>query len=96
MLGERPDALTIPNEAVFVDGNQTYVFEILEGGMVTRRAVSLGTRLADAVEVVRGLEPGARVVRTGHQKLFEGAKVQAAGEGAGRPPGADGSPEGDR
>lgn len=94
VLGERPEALTIPSEAVFVDGNQAYVFEILENGTVTRRAVSLGTRLADAVEVIRGLEPGARVVRSGHQKLFEGAKVQAAGEGAGGPPmGVHGAPE---
>jgi hypothetical protein len=31
--------------------------------------------LAGAVEVVEGLEPGARVVRAGHQKLFEGARV---------------------
>lgn len=80
VLGERPEALTIPNEAVFVDGNQAYVFEILTNGTVTRRAVSLGTRLADRVEVTGGLEPGARVVRSGHQKLFEGARVQA-GEG---------------
>lgn len=86
VLGERPEALTIPNEAVFVDGNQAYVFEILENGTVTRRAVSLGTRLADAVEVIRGLEPGARVVRSGHQKLYEGATVQAVGQGAGGPP----------
>ena len=76
VLGQRPDALTIPNEAVFVDGNQAFVFEILGNGTVTRRAVSLGTRLADRVEVTGGLAPGARVVRTGHQKLFEGASVQ--------------------
>jgi membrane fusion protein (multidrug efflux system) len=89
VLGQRTEALTIPNEAVFVDGNQAYVFEILEDGVVTRRAVSLGTRLADAVEVIRGLEPGARVVRSGHQKLFEGAKVQTAGKrGMGGPPAA--------
>ncbi len=95
VLGERLEALTIPNEAVFVDGNQTYVFEILENGTVTRRAVSLGTRLADVVEVIHGLEPGARVVRSGHQKLFEGAKVQAAGEGMGGPPPAAPEASGD-
>jgi membrane fusion protein (multidrug efflux system) len=90
VLGERPEALTIPSEAVFVDGNQDYVFEILANGTVTRRAISLGTRLADRVEVTGGLEPGARVVRTGHQKLFEGAKVQAGGPPA--PPAGDGGP----
>jgi len=88
VLGQRTDALTIPNEAVFVDGNQAYVFEILGNGTVSRQAISLGTRLADRVEVVSGLEAGARVVRTGHQKLFEGAKVQAAG-----PPAEQGNAE---
>ena len=55
---------------------------------VTRSALTLGTRLTDAVEVVKGLTPGQIVVRTGHQKLFEGAKVipvtsRPAGETAG-------------
>lgn len=98
VLGERLEALTIPNEAVFVDGNQAYVFEILENGTVTRRAVSLGTRLADSVEVLGGLQPGARVVRAGHQKLFEGARVQPSGEGAemgGPPPPAPEAPGAD-
>ena len=31
--------------------------------------------LPDVVEVVKGLESGTNVVRAGHQKLFEGAKV---------------------
>ena len=58
---------------------------------VTRSALTLGTRLADAVEVVKGLEPGMTVVRTGHQKLFEGAKVipvggRPGGEGGGTAP----------
>ena len=30
---------------------------------------------AARVEVLKGLEPGMKIVRTGHQKLFEGAKV---------------------
>ena len=46
-----------------------------EDNTVTRTAVTLGTRTADAVEILAGLEPGTRVVRAGHQKLFEGAKV---------------------
>ena len=34
-------------------------------------------RLSDVVEVISGLEPNAVVVRAGHQKLYEGAKVMA-------------------
>ena len=42
---------------------------------VSRVAVVLGMRLSDVVEVAQGLEPGATVVKAGHQKLFEGAKI---------------------
>jgi hypothetical protein len=61
---------------------------------VTRSALVLGTRNADAVEVVKGLEPGQFVVRAGHQKLFEGAKIipsQSAPAGA---PGAGAASDG--
>ena len=47
-------------------------------------ATSLGTRGAEYVEVTQGLSAGQTVVRTGHQKLFPGAKVMPVGaEGAG-------------
>jgi membrane fusion protein, multidrug efflux system len=85
VLSERPNALTIPNEAVFVENDQSFVYVVKGDSTVTRSALTLGTRSADVVEVVKGLEPGARVVRAGHQKLFEGAKVIPVGA----PPGAE-------
>jgi len=75
VLGQRPKALTIPSEAVFAEGDQSFAYVVKPDSTVTRSALTLGTRLSDAVEVVKGLEPGMMVVRTGHQKLFEGAKV---------------------
>jgi membrane fusion protein (multidrug efflux system) len=75
VLGERPNAITIPNEAVFGSGNQTFVFVVKEDSTVTQTPVNLGTRLPDIVEVLEGLKPGMTVVRAGHQKLFEGGKV---------------------
>jgi membrane fusion protein (multidrug efflux system) len=75
VLSERPDALTIPVEAVFANGNQSFVFAVKPDTTVSRVAVVLGMRLADVVEVAQGLEPGATVVKAGHQKLFEGAKI---------------------
>lgn len=84
VLSERPKAITIPNEAVFASGNQSFVFVIKPDSTVARTAITLGTRLADLVEVVEGLEAGTQVVLAGHQKLFEGAKVMpiAAQNGA--------------
>jgi membrane fusion protein (multidrug efflux system) len=75
VLGRRDSALTIPNEAIFAEGDKNFVFAIKPDSTVTRVALSLGTRLPAQVEVLAGLEPGMQVVRTGHQKLFEGAKV---------------------
>jgi membrane fusion protein (multidrug efflux system) len=75
VLSERPEAITIPNEAVFASGNQSFVFALKPDSTVTRVALTLGMRLAEVVEVTQGLAPGVPVVRAGHQKLFEGAKV---------------------
>ncbi len=94
ILGERASALTIPNEAVFAEGDQTLAYVIKPDSTVTRAALELGTRLPAVVEVVKGLEPGMLVVRAGHQKLFEGAKVIpiTSQPGAGGPP-AGGPPD---
>ncbi len=75
LLAQRSKALTIPGEAVFGSGNQLFVFVVKPDSTVSRVALDLGTRMADAVEVLSGLKPGMTVVSAGHQKLFEGAKV---------------------
>ena len=75
VLSERANAITIPNEAIFASGNQSFVFIVKPDSSVARVPLTLGTRLAEAVEVVKGLEPGMTVVRAGHQKLFDGARV---------------------
>lgn len=75
ILSERPNALTIPNEAVFGSGNQSFVFIVKADSTVAQVPLTLGTRMSDVVEVVDGLKEGMMVVRAGHQKLFEGGKV---------------------
>ncbi len=97
VLSQRANALTIPSEAVFAEGDQAYVFVVNPDSTVARTAVSLGTRLPDAVEVLSGLKAGDRVVRAGHQKLLQlppGAKVipVTSQPGAGGPGGPGGAP----
>lgn len=75
ILSERQNALVIPNESVFVEGAQSLVYVVKPDSVVTRTPITLGTRSRDVVEVVNGLAAGTLVVRAGHQKLFEGAKV---------------------
>jgi membrane fusion protein (multidrug efflux system) len=75
ILSERPDALTIPTEAVFANGNQSFVYTVMPDSTVAPSPVTLGLQLSDVVEVVSGLEKGMQIVTAGHQKLFPGAKV---------------------
>lgn len=75
ILSERANALTIPNQAVFAAGDQTFVFVVNPDSSVMQVPVTLGLLLSDVVEVVNGLEMGMQVVQAGHQKLFNGAKV---------------------
>lgn len=83
VLKRRAEALTVPSDAVFVEGGQAFVYVVKPDSTVSRTAVDLGTRLAAVVEVIGGLSEGQRVVKAGHQKLYEGAKVApVAGEGA--------------
>jgi membrane fusion protein (multidrug efflux system) len=92
VLAERPDALTIPSEAVFAEGDQFFVFVVKPDSTVSRLPLTLGTRTPEAVEVLGQLEQGATIVRAGHQKLYEGAKVMPIPQGGpgGPPQGAPG------
>jgi membrane fusion protein (multidrug efflux system) len=75
VLSARENALTVPSEAIFVQGGQSLVYVVGADSTVSTRSVTLGLRQPGSVEIVAGLEAGDRVVRAGHQKLFPGAKV---------------------
>lgn len=91
VLNERDKAITVPDEAVFAEGEQTLVFVVKSDSTVTRTPVTLGSRQRRTVEVLSGLEAGMSVVRAGHQKLFEGARVMPIN---GEPPSPVGSASG--
>jgi multidrug efflux system membrane fusion protein len=58
-----------------MDQNQAFVYIINPDSTVKKTAVQLGTRMTDVVEVASGLKSGDRIVKAGHQKIFEGGKV---------------------
>lgn len=93
-FAERPMALVVPDEAVFAEGTQNFVYQVNPDSTVARTAVHLGARDSAFVEVIAGLEPGAVVVKAGHQKLFPGARVlpvSSAAMAGGPPQGAPGA-----
>jgi len=57
-------SVTVPSNAVFLDGDQHYVFVELDPGRFRRTAVRLG-RESDHVVAVDGLPSGGRVVTSG-------------------------------
>lgn len=75
VLARRENALLVPDEAIFAEGAQSLVFVVNPDSTVARKPVTVGARQRKSVEIVQGLEPGMTVVKAGHQKLFEGAKV---------------------
>ncbi|MBI1797214.1 MAG: efflux RND transporter periplasmic adaptor subunit [Candidatus Eisenbacteria bacterium] len=74
-LGRRANALVVPDEAIFAEGDQNFVYIVKPDSSVMRQAVVIGTRDSTQAEITQGLKPGDRVVRAGYQKLFDGAKV---------------------
>ena len=75
VMAERKEALSVPDEAVFAEGDQSFVYLVGPDSVAHRTPVRLGTREVDRVEVESGVATGDLVVRAGHQKLFDGAKV---------------------
>jgi len=71
--GSRP-RLIIPHAAVRQDGDQPLVY-LLNGDRVERRAVSLGSRQGDRIEIEAGLTAGDRVVVEGPETLSDGDPV---------------------
>ena len=85
-MAGRPEGVTA--KELLTAGGQAFVYVVKGDTVATRATVELGSRQPALVEVTSGLGEGQKVVKTGHQKLYEGARV-APMEGAmtGRPGG---------
>ena len=69
-----PASTLVPSAAIRDDAGQPVVF-VYAGGSLERRAVSLGSRRSDHVEVVAGLRIGEQVVVEGPEGLADGDRV---------------------
>jgi len=74
-LAIRPDALTIPNQAVQTGQEGTFAFVVKPDRTVESRPVVPGMRVGGDVVVERGLQPGELVVTEGHLRLAAGSRV---------------------
>jgi membrane fusion protein (multidrug efflux system) len=78
-LAKKTGVLTIPQSAVQGEASSPFVYAV-ENGRLARKPVMLGIRgndgEGDAVEVVKGLEPGALVVNSNLGRLDPGTAVK--------------------
>lgn len=70
------DAVTVPQQSVVVRDGFSYVFRLNQDQRVSQLKVQAGRRLADRIEVVKGLAPDALVVVNGAGFLNEGDMVR--------------------
>lgn len=64
-LGDGPDGVWLPSQAVVADGPQRFVFVRLGPRRFIRRDVQVGPALGDRVPVLAGLQPGEEVAVRG-------------------------------
>ena len=77
-MSTRPNAITVPEQALWPQGKDNFVFKVVEGrAMLTK--VELGNRRPGEVEINQGLAPGDVVVTEGQIKLRDGAPVMVMG-----------------
>jgi membrane fusion protein (multidrug efflux system) len=72
------DALVLPEEALVPQGDQQFVYRILDGKAV-RTKVDVGQRRDSKVEILNGVDKDDMVVTAGQLKLRDGAPVNIAG-----------------
>jgi HlyD family secretion protein len=71
-IGDSSKALLIPNGAFFNDTGGNWVFVVDKGGnSATKRAVTLGRRNSDFIEVLSGLKPGEKVITSSYSGLVD-------------------------
>ncbi len=99
-------ALLVPAYAVLSEGTVgssgseiEHIVYTIDGGKAKRHEVKIGMRLTEArngdgdmVEIVSGLEEGARVVVRGHHLLEDGEAVQLEGEASAAAPAPKATP----
>jgi membrane fusion protein, multidrug efflux system len=102
LLDANADALVIPEQALVPQGEDVYVFKVVDG-RVNRIKVEIGQRKEGKVEIVNGLALNDSIVITGWQKVRDGGAVRPAapiggGEKGGGAPKGEGkgdAPKGD-
>jgi RND family efflux transporter MFP subunit len=74
-LDEHKNIVTIPMEALVLNGNQQTVYVLDESNRIHIRSIQVGLEGQKLAEIVGGLNPGDRVVLGGQENYREGQRV---------------------
>jgi len=93
-LGESGETLVLPEQAVFMQGDEQILYRVIDGRAVRTR-VDVGQRRDGKVEIVQGVNADDAIVVAGWQRLRDGSPVRPAGgpPGAGAPRAGAAAPE---
>ena len=70
------DNLGIPDTALLMEGNKTFVYKVIENNMIKKTEVKTDTRDKGNLEVVSGLSLGDKVVAEGLGKVRPNMKIK--------------------
>jgi len=74
-LSVNPNAIMVPEQAIWPIGNDKIIY-VIDEGVANQRTVMLGDRKPGWVEVISGLDEGEEIVVVGQMKLFPGVAVR--------------------
>jgi membrane fusion protein (multidrug efflux system) len=77
IVGERANALMVPEEAIVPQGSEFFVYKVVEG-QARRIPVKIGVRREALVEIVEGLKSGDQVVTAGMRLSRDGQPVRVS------------------
>jgi membrane fusion protein (multidrug efflux system) len=77
-LDSRPNAVVIPEQAIWPQGKDSFVFRVVDGKAALTK-VDIGNRAPGTVEIIKGLAANDMVITDGQIKLKDGAPVTVIG-----------------
>ena len=70
------DNLAIPDTALLMEGNKTFVYKIIENNMTKKIEIKTGVRDKGNLEIVSGLSQGDKIVAEGLTKVRPNMKIK--------------------